>query len=63
MNKQKYIKPAMRAVEIKRVSLLVGSLNSVKGNANLIFHGPGTTPARSRGVGNDDDDDLNYEDQ
>lgn len=60
MKKQKYIKPAMQAVEIKRVSLLIKSVN---GNAGLTFHGPGTTPARSRGVGNDDDDDFNYEDQ
>ena len=50
----------MQAVEIKRVSLLIKSVN---GNAGLTFHGPGTTPARSRGVGNDDDDDFNYEDQ
>lgn len=47
--KKEYIKPAMQAIEIKNVSLLVGSLKNVGGNANLIYKGPGTGTACSRG--------------
>ena len=56
--KKEYIKPAMQAVEIKNVSLLVGSggqANSVNGN---VFKGPiaaGHGIARSRGGDYGDD--------
>ena len=54
--KKEYMKPAMQAVEIKNVSLLVGSkVQSVGGNSNLIYKGPGTSIARSRGGDYDGD--------
>ena len=43
------MKPAMQAVEIKKMNLLVGSLTKVNGNASLIYKGPGTGSARSHG--------------
>ena len=44
------MKPAMQAVEIKKMNLLIDSpVSKVNGNGNLIYKGPGTSIARSHG--------------
>lgn len=52
--KQKYMKPAMQEVEIKKVNLLVGSIvQNVGGNTSLKFGGAGTSTTIARNHGGD----------
>ena len=63
--KQNYVKPSMKAVETKKVNLLVGSkFQNVNSNANLIYKGPGTNIARSHvGDGGDYDGDWGEDEE
>ena len=58
MNKE-YMKPAMRVVRIQhQCTILSGSITGTDNNANLIYGGGGSGPARARshGVWNDEED-------
>ena len=57
MNKKTYQRPTTSVVKLQHKShILAGSVNDVKGNANLRYGGAGTVDANSRRGGWDDDD-------
>ena len=57
------MKPAMQAVEIKKMNLLVGSLKNVGGNAGLKFGGAGTSSNIARSHGGDYDGDWGEDEE